>query len=240
MNKPLGIGDFISSFKGDTPGHPFRGNQWSSGSGKVLSNPDDIANKLADQFNETYGFDATHTRDGFIKNKKKQLKENIASPEFAEQASKSIDSAIKDGSIGDDVTYIVLKKGESGYEGGQYDKASKSITIYESNSSGGSKESLGDAANISSTYSDPIKGTAIHEYGHHYTELLKPGSEMKAREKLEGATPEERRFIKKSISYYASTSPQELAAEAYAISKHPDFEKQPEEVKVYVRGILGE
>lgn len=33
VNMPLGIGDFIASFKGDTPGHPFRGNQFEGGSG---------------------------------------------------------------------------------------------------------------------------------------------------------------------------------------------------------------
>lgn len=242
-HSPFGIGDFIASFKGDTPGHPFRGNQWEGGSGgvgKVLSSPDDIANKLADQFGETYGFDATHTREGFIKNKRKQLKENAASPEFAERASKSIGSTIKDGAIGDDVTYIVLKKGESGYEAGQYDKAMKSITLYENEISKGNTGVLGDTSNISSTYDDPIRGTAIHEYGHHYAESLKPDVEMRARVKLEGATTDEKRYIKKSISYYASTSPIELAAEAYAMSKHPDFEKQPEEVKQFIQGVLGD
>lgn len=34
MNRlPFGIGDFVASFKGDTPGHPFRGNQFEGGSG---------------------------------------------------------------------------------------------------------------------------------------------------------------------------------------------------------------
>lgn len=40
MNRPFGIGDFLlelkeASFKGDTPGHPFRGNQFSGGSGNA-------------------------------------------------------------------------------------------------------------------------------------------------------------------------------------------------------------
>lgn len=33
MNRPPGIGDFVASFKGDSPGHPFRGNQYEGGSG---------------------------------------------------------------------------------------------------------------------------------------------------------------------------------------------------------------
>lgn len=31
-----GIGDFIASFKGDSPGHPFRGNQYGEGGGASL------------------------------------------------------------------------------------------------------------------------------------------------------------------------------------------------------------
>lgn len=222
-----------------THGHDGEGDG-SGGSVQVLSNPKDIANRLADQYEATYGWDANHTREGFIKNKTRQLKENSASSEFSSKATESINSAIGEGAIGNDVTYIVLKSGESGYEAGQYDKALKSITLYENEISKGDRGILGDASNISSTYNDPIKGTAIHEYGHHYAETLHPSVEMNARGKLEGATVEQKRFIKKSISYYASTSPIELAAESYAMSKHPDFNKQPEEVIKYVRGILGE
>lgn len=249
-----GLNDFFAwatkerkaiALKGDVPGHEFHGNQYTGGGGggssgeSILTGGKDIAEKLADKYEKEYGFDETHTREGFIKNKMKQLKDNEASPEFKSKASDSIQFAIKDGYAGSDVDYIILKSGESGYEGGQYDKSLGAVFIYES-AMGGDKQSLGDASNISSTFDNEISGTVAHEYGHHYAESLHPNVETRARAKLENATPEEKKFIKSKISYYAATSPIELAAEAYAMSKHPDFDKQPKEVKSFVRGILVE
>lgn len=46
MNRPFGIGDFVASFKGDTPGHPFRGNQYEGGSGEGGSSKYDESSPL--------------------------------------------------------------------------------------------------------------------------------------------------------------------------------------------------
>lgn len=56
MNRPLGIGDFLielkeASFKGDTPGHPFRGNQYDGGAGVGESNNHLVASGELEKLN---------------------------------------------------------------------------------------------------------------------------------------------------------------------------------------------
>lgn len=68
MNRlPFGIGDFLATFKGDTPGHPFRGNQFEGGSGSGESSHDveGAIEKIAQhnqRQNELEQFNKTHVK----------------------------------------------------------------------------------------------------------------------------------------------------------------------------------
>lgn len=59
MNRPLGIGDFIASFKGDSPGHPFRGNQWTG----VGGDKNDISPDGKIYYRGGYGRESNYATD---------------------------------------------------------------------------------------------------------------------------------------------------------------------------------
>lgn len=79
MNRlPFGIGDFIVSLKGESEGHPFRGNQYSGSSG---SGNEDYPSKEEDYFDDNYSpsFTSPEAKAGDSKEKVKRVAINLVS-----------------------------------------------------------------------------------------------------------------------------------------------------------------
>jgi hypothetical protein len=82
-----------------------------------------------------------------------------------------------------------------------------------------------------SMYSPIETGVILHEYGHHLDALDVFPSARKASQRLlstgAGDIPAKNAYekpVSDNISFYATTNRQELIAECYAMSRHPDYE----------------
>jgi hypothetical protein len=91
-------------------------------------------------------------------------------------------------------------------------------------------ESTERAAAIS-LYSPRETGVLLHEYGHHLSSDDRFPSAWKASQQLLStgsgdisAKNAHERPVSENISFYATTNRQELVAECYAMSRHPDYE----------------
>jgi len=115
-------------------------------------------------------------------------------------------------------------------------------------------EDMWDRATFTSNYlGDGMGAIVLHELGHHWENEMgaEAQTHMRSQELLdwgwrsmEKATPEYEQYwetskrVAKMISFYATDSPGELAAEAYALSKHPDYETMSEYRRKFVEHML--
>jgi len=110
----------------------------------------------------------------------------------------------------------------------------------------------GRATFTSEYFGGGMGAIVLHELGHHWDHTGdEGGTGMRAQELLdwgfrswERATPERDQYdetsrrVTKLISSYATDAPGELAAEAYAISKHPDYETLSEYRRKFIEHML--
>lgn len=90
---------------------------------------------------------------------------------------------------------------------------------------------------VKEAYPDLVAGLIVHELGHKFHDD-NPHVMQRARTMTLGGTKEEKKEISARISSYAASHPQELVAEAYAMSKHPDYKSLPKETRDLVTKVL--
>lgn len=86
---------------------------------------------------------------------------------------------------------------------------------------------------VKQSYPDLVSGLLVHELGHKYHDD-NPHIMGNARTMV-GTSQKE---ITTRISSYAATNPKELVAEAYAMSKHPDYSSLPKETRELINKVL--
>jgi hypothetical protein len=197
-----------------------------------------IAEIEADQYEAIYGWDASHTREGFIRNKLSQYEGLELTEKQKLDALRGVSEAIEGGYSPGDVP-VLLRKGIERYEGGVYDPSLRTITLYEPKGKFTQELITERLANADAIYPSNYSGVYVHEYGHHYSITQHPEVTERARGVFADLTTEKRKFIRREISIYASTDPIELAAESYTLRQHPDYIKLGSDVKDFISDLLG-
>lgn len=206
---------------------------------RILSKPEEIVNMQADNFEHRWGWDAAHTREQYVKNKKEFYEKNEAPKEFIDKVADGVDEAVSGGQA--ESIPVIVRKVDPDYNetfvAGLYENGTITI-LYDQREPKMQTNKIGEKpADIGMTYANPIAGLYTHEYGHHYCGYLHPEIERRARA-IDLGSKEMREWVKKNISYYATYNDRELAAECYALSKHKDFASLPEETKKFVTDLL--
>jgi len=201
----------------------------------VVASPETIAQFMADAYEQKYGWDITHTRKEFIKNQIAILKDARAPESYQIEVINAAAEQIYQGAA--EPFPLVVRGEREGYNDrwvvAEYDQTHISF-VYHQKPVAVELQELGQApSTISATYVNPLGGTYVHEYGHHYTAMR---SEIIQR--ASAVIDEEEDSIKQYISRYAIANPRELAAEAFAARQHPEYSTLSVEAKRLIAYIL--
>jgi len=216
------------------------GGQFASGAGGggVITDKDKIIEAMADAYEKKYGFDKEHPREKYIERLKKHLSE--ASSEFVSKVEKGVGEAVNKYGV---ERVNVIARGQrtdanDRWVHAQFDEQGYIVFIeQEEEDVLSSVGRIGAApSQISSTFPNKYAGVYVHEVGHY--EAFKNPDIYSRASAVDLDNKEIRTWVKENISYYASTDDRELAAEVFAISKHPDYSKLPDKTKEFVERIL--
>jgi len=192
------------------------------------------------------------SHDRFVKNWQKKLPDDvvIANKEELSALVTGLEQAHRSGGIQNDVLYVLrnpateTERWQNGvYNGGNILVLNSNyVELGITNSQGEfiktkgfySQSKMGEQKSTSSfVYKNYYEGVFTHEYGHH---LARKSTQVEARAN-EMASKYGKTRISSLISSYAGDVSSELAAEAYALKRHPDFAELPSEAKQIVNYI---
>jgi hypothetical protein len=212
----------------------------------VISDPKAVVSFLADSFNSRFGFNAEQTRAEFVSRNLALLQP--VPDAFVERLESEIADQIKESGL-KTVPVVVMSERSDTMDKWQHARYENGMIVFVYHPKGLERqpEKLGDRdiSNIAACYKRKYGGIYVHELGHAL-DRFGTGAEKQAQiaspggRKIDGGVldfKEWRTWVKNNISYYAATNPGELAAEAYAMMKHPDFNWQSDEVKGFVKQI---
>ena len=184
-------------------------------------------------------------RDEYMNNWRGILKGTKADDKYILSVSQDIANELQRGAIGNELPFFIRKQSlkiNETYVGGMYQGDGGWINILQSakplpHRSQGITDAL---ASVADSYSTRNSGVVTHEYGHYWAKEVSKGTELRASLKIEELWQDKitRSWVKKNISYYATTNAQEMAAEAYTMWKHVDFDLLSAEVKEYILEVL--
>ena len=208
---------------------------------RVAYDIDDVLEVMADGFESRYGFDTEHPRSQFVQNWKQKFKgiEKV-DEDTAIEWIRASSNAVANGQA-EPIPLVIrrpLPDGSEKWAGGEY--LSEYILVIDNPND--IRQELADRitdllSTAATAYNDEFQGIYIHEYGHHYTLAVRPNAgNVNAQVAMQDKT---RKWIRENISYYASTNAHELAAEAYTLSRHPDYALLSDEVREFIEKVLG-
>lgn len=209
---------------------------------RIITDIDEMINVQAEEFakQHPWGEDG-FTREQFVKNWKKKLKKLAPDPAKAKELTPRIDAAFS--TYGLDPVPVFIRKGHpdenesNAHWGNGYmmvmDDVLDDLKYHKTPVPLGTKHTF----TIKESYPDPLQGLVVHEMGHK-NHKDSPAVEKRAMVLMsDHATIQQ---VKNLISGYAATNYQELAAEAFTMRKHPDFNKLGADAQQLVKYVLGE
>lgn len=210
---------------------------------RIVTNLKDMIEVQADNFAKLHPWSNEFTREGFVKNWKKAYRKLEADPAAAKEITDVVNAAFAKYGL-PPVPIFVRKQTADEKMGGENAHWDNGFMVI-------SDDVLGERAyhsvkkpleserkyTVKEAYDDPIQGLVVHEMGHRFHEDESPHTLVTARGIL--SDPAERKEVERRISGYAATRPQELVAEAYTMSKHPDYGSLPSETQGLIERILG-
>lgn len=202
---------------------------------EFVTTPDNIANFMADAYEQKWGWDREHTREGFVVNQTQLLK-NATQPseEFQASVMEGVLGEVESGRAGK--LPVVIRGMREGYNDAWVEGVHEGTHIefvYNPKRAIPEKQPLGgQISSVSLTYPNTFGGTYTHEWGHHVTE------NPKIQRRAAAIIDDKKETIKKSVSRYAIQNPSELAAECYALSVHPNYSSVSKEGKSIVDYVL--
>ena len=215
--------------KGDLPGHPFRGNQWSGGQGGGLSTKVSVSAKELNKLK-------TKEEKETIQETAKQVEQRLS--DVASRCQK-LTSKLPDSEMGIELKADSAWKTEHGMTTGQYNPEKGTAEVAGTGRPATSDGLKGGQYSLSQSASD----IATHEYGHHLLEQM-----IKADVGEPGRLVNIWRTIPKSelrkISGYAADHPAEMFCEALLAYTHPSYGtkqgvKLPKVLDKYFKDTIG-
>lgn len=205
----------------------------------------DVLELMAERYGAAHGWTGGKTKDGFVKNWKKRIKGSEPDPEVLLEALNGVNSAVHSGKAAPWPTVIrkPIEDNNEDFIAGRYMPHEDYLVIYDNGDAKKNHEPSDITKrliDVPSAYASDWEGTYVHEYGHHYTIRDRPEIVKRAADRLRDMTPETKSRIKDLVSNYATSNDLELAAEAYTLSRHPEFNRRSRESQEFVREILGE
>ena len=218
---------------------PGPGVRAAAGPVTVLSNPNDIVNAMADQYEKRWGWDATHTREDFIRRNAERYNALAADSQSAESFRRAVEQVANDYGI-EPLTTIVTKAGAGEeYIAAEYSSGTKTIRFVTHQGVPKSQPGvsiLESVANVHEHYDDANVGTYIHEYGHYISDTNSQFRSRLGEVDLDDSATKS--WVKQNISWYAASKNEELGAEVYALYKHKNFTSLSADVKQFVLRIV--
>lgn len=212
---------------------------------KVAYTAEDSARAIVDLIEKEWGFDEHLTRSDVWERRLSELRGQDVSEEFVRQAMDQIAKQVSAGRAGPLTVIFQDTPERTGFVGSTYEEPGI-VRIYDGPARYFLKpKRLGDEP-LDSTVSafvdiaGPFGAMYIHEFGH-YASIRKDRSVFERARAVLEASQEDKALldtIKWGISRYAAVNAAELAAECYAISVHPDFERLAPPAKDLVRHIM--
>ncbi len=207
----------------------------------ILHKTADIVNAMADTFEKSHGWKEGMTREGFVKNWTKKLRGTQGTKEQVAKVVDAVERARSEHGL-PAVPVIIrkpIKDEDSEDMGGQWNKRFGHIVInpepkFRPETQVAKVVGQDKAGSVPEFYADHTVGVYAHEVGHS---LETPEQASRAEDVLANAG--QKATVKAGVSWYAAYNKQELVAESYAISKHPDFGKLHPDAAAIVKHVLG-
>jgi len=198
--------------------------------------PDSVAEMLADAYEARYGWDAEHSRAGFIRNQRRALQDAAVPEDFAADVLDEVLDEIEEGRA--EPFRLALHGERAGYNdrytGGTYEEDFIRL-LYHEREIDYRPGNLGESpVSVAGCYDTRFGGRYVHEYGHHWTQKVRP----RALRRAQGVIDDNYDLLKDGLSTYSVTNASELAAESYTAFQHPNFGNLSGPVRSVVEYIL--
>lgn len=231
--------------KGDLPGHPFRGNQYSGGAGGQMAPDRDMGSGVASQQPKVSAKVSVPAKE--LKKLPKEQKQEIK--ETAKQVEQRLDQVASrctklTSKLPDSEMQVELKaesswKTQYGMTTGQYNPDRSSAEVAGTGRPANSSSLKGGQVSLSQSAAD----IATHEFGHHVLDQMVKANvgETGRLVNIWKTTPKSQL---KKISQYAADHPAEMFCEALLAYTHPSYGtkqgvKLPTVLEKYFKDIIG-
>ena len=230
--------------KGDLPGHPFRGNQWSGGQGEMMAPDRDMGSGVASSKQQVkVTVLASELKKLKSKEEKKAIQETAKQveqrlSEVADRCSK-LTKKLPDPEMEIELKADSSWKTEHGMTTGQYHPDKGTADVAGTGRPAKSDSLKGGQVSLSQSAAD----IATHEYGHHVLDQMVKANvgETGRLVSIWKTTPKSQL---RKISDYAADHPAEMFCEALLAYTHPSYGtkqgvKLPKVLEGYFKDIIG-
>lgn len=215
----------------------------------VRHNPEDVLAVRAQQVEADFVRQrAIFDRQRYLNNWTDILAGTGVSDEVALPIYNSIAKALDKGTIDTSIPFLIRNQSRKINEKfivGQYMREGQFVEMYADELARITivhKPLFTDVGLVAEAYDDYVEGIVVHEFGHHYTITQHPGISRRAQGVIQDIDDDKtvRKWVKQNISYYATANDSELAAEAYTMTRHPDWDQAPTDVRAFIERVMGD